>query len=67
MNYELELRRLFLLAKACRAAQKAYFDNRTQDSLIIVKAAEKQLDAVLLRLAIALEVEDKAAQISLLE
>ena len=67
MNYELELRRLLLLAKACRAAQKAHSDHRTQGKLVIAKAAEKQLDAALLRIAIALEAEERAEEIKLLE
>ena len=67
MNYETELWKLHLLAKACRAAQRLYFANCTRDSLVIAKAAENKLDEALLRLAIALEVEDHAEEINLLE
>lgn len=41
------MNRLYKTAKDCRAAQKTYFNNRSQENLRISKAAERKLDDAL--------------------
>ena len=67
MNYESELRKLFKLAKLCRGLQNSLPNIHTNSALRNTRIAEKKLDELLLRLAIALEVEERADEINLLE
>lgn len=41
------MNRLYITAKKCRAAQKAYFANRTQSNLAVSRDAEHRLDSVI--------------------
>ena len=65
--WELELRQLFKLANECRIIQNGYFGGRASITSSMVKDVEGRLDELLLRIAIALELQDRAAEIALLE
>ena len=65
--WELELRQLFKLTHECRGLQNAHLSGRTSITLPEVNAVERRLDEMLLSLAIALKVEERAEEIKLLE